>query len=116
MPLFVRPGTILPVGAEEDTPVYDYADGVTFQLYEIPEAFEKDCRVYNTSGEPVLKLNVKRMGENITLELQGQAEHVFVQLMHVNDIRCDGEVRREKCENGIRFEMREGILEFALQS
>ena len=78
--------------------------------------FEKDCRIYNTSGKPVLKLNVKRMGENITLELQGQAEHVFVQFMHVNDIRCDGEVQKEKCENGIRFEMREGILEFALQS
>jgi alpha-D-xyloside xylohydrolase len=36
IPLLVRPGAVIPVGAVEDRPDYDYADGVTLRLYEIP--------------------------------------------------------------------------------
>ena len=115
MPLFVRPGSILPVGAKADTPVYEYADGITFKLYEIPETFEKDCRVYNTSGEMVLKLNVNRRGEKIKLELQGQRKNVFVQLINVTDIRSDREIQKVSVENGIQFEMREDTMEFVLE-
>jgi alpha-D-xyloside xylohydrolase len=35
LPLFVRPNTILPVGAHEDSPAYDYADGLTLRLYAL---------------------------------------------------------------------------------
>jgi alpha-D-xyloside xylohydrolase len=38
VPLLVRPGSVIPVGAVDDHPDYDYADGVTLRLYEIPEA------------------------------------------------------------------------------
>ncbi len=37
LPLLVRPGAVIPVGAVADRPEYDYADGVTLRLYEIPE-------------------------------------------------------------------------------
>ena len=37
MPLLVRPGAVIPVGARDDRPDYDYADGVTLRLYEIPD-------------------------------------------------------------------------------
>jgi alpha-D-xyloside xylohydrolase len=37
VPLLVRPGAVIPVGAVEDQPQYDYADGVTLRLYEIPD-------------------------------------------------------------------------------
>jgi alpha-D-xyloside xylohydrolase len=37
VPLLVRPGAVIPVGAVEDRPDYDYADGVTLRLYEIPD-------------------------------------------------------------------------------
>jgi alpha-D-xyloside xylohydrolase len=37
IPLLVRPGAVIPVGAVEDRPDYDYADGVTLRLYEIPD-------------------------------------------------------------------------------
>jgi alpha-D-xyloside xylohydrolase len=37
VPLLVRPGAVIPVGAVDDRPDYDYADGVTLRLYEIPD-------------------------------------------------------------------------------
>jgi alpha-D-xyloside xylohydrolase len=37
VPLLVRPGAVIPVGAVEDRPDYAYADGVTLRLYEIPD-------------------------------------------------------------------------------
>ncbi len=33
----MRPGAVIPVGAVDDRPDYDYADGVTLRLYEIPD-------------------------------------------------------------------------------
>ena len=37
VPLLVRPGSVIPVGAVTDRPDYPYADGVTLRLYEIPD-------------------------------------------------------------------------------
>jgi alpha-D-xyloside xylohydrolase len=37
VPLLVRPGAVIPVGSVDDRPDYDYADGVTLRLYEIPD-------------------------------------------------------------------------------
>jgi alpha-D-xyloside xylohydrolase len=37
VPLLARPGAVIPVGAVDDRPDYDYSDGVTLRLYEIPD-------------------------------------------------------------------------------
>ena len=37
VPLLVRPGAVIPVGAVDDRPDYDYADGVTLRLYQLPD-------------------------------------------------------------------------------
>jgi alpha-D-xyloside xylohydrolase len=35
VPLLVRPGAVIPVGAVDDRPDYHYADGVTLRAYEL---------------------------------------------------------------------------------
>ena len=37
VPLLVRPGSVIPVGAAGDRPEYDYADGVTLRAYQVPD-------------------------------------------------------------------------------
>ena len=37
VPLLVRPGAVIPEGGVDDRPDYDYADGVTLRLYQIPD-------------------------------------------------------------------------------
>ncbi len=45
LPLMVRPGTVLPMGAIDERPDYDYRDGVTFRVYELSDDVELTCAV-----------------------------------------------------------------------
>ncbi|MEV6652145.1 alpha-xylosidase [Streptomyces sp. NPDC051219] len=51
-PLLVRPGAVIPVGAVDDRPDYDHADGVTLRAYGIG----RGARVTVTVGESVFTL------------------------------------------------------------
>jgi alpha-D-xyloside xylohydrolase len=72
LPLFVRPGTILPVGAVNDRPDYDYTDGPTFRLYELADGQSISRAVPTVRGEPGIRLTTKRNGRTITATLDGR--------------------------------------------
>ena len=38
LPLLVRPGTVLPMGARDDRPDYDYEDGTTTRAFQVEDA------------------------------------------------------------------------------
>jgi alpha-D-xyloside xylohydrolase len=68
LPLFVRPGTVLPLGAVNDRPDYAYADGVTLELFEpaaLPE--ESAIRIPDATGRTDLTVTVRRSGRSYTL-------------------------------------------------
>ena len=55
VPLLVRPNTVLPVGAREDRPDYDFADGVTFQVYQLKDSRSVVANIPaldGTAGDP----------------------------------------------------------------
>jgi alpha-D-xyloside xylohydrolase len=45
LPLLVRPGAVLPVGAVDDRPDYDHADGVTLRAYGLERGAQVTVRV-----------------------------------------------------------------------
>ncbi|QDP96131.1 alpha-xylosidase [Microlunatus elymi] len=45
LPLFVRPGTVLPWGAVDDRPDYDHVDGITLRAYEFADGDSFELRV-----------------------------------------------------------------------
>ena len=45
LPVLARPGAVIPVGAVADRPDYDYADGVTLQVYQLPEGAARSVTV-----------------------------------------------------------------------
>lgn len=114
MPLLVRPGTILPVGQENHTPEYDYEDGITFQLFEIPDGFDKTCTVYDRHGEPALSLFVQRSGKKLFLDMKGKGDNVYIQLRGIRTVNMteDGDVTEQK--DGIRMRGRIGKIECEL--
>jgi alpha-D-xyloside xylohydrolase len=71
LPLFVRPGTILPVGAVDDRPDYDYTAGTTFRVYELADGAALSRSVPTELGEPGIKLNVSRRGRTVVATLEG---------------------------------------------
>ena len=50
LPLMVRPGTVLPLGARDDRPDYDYEDGVELHVFALPEGESRTVTLYNLKG------------------------------------------------------------------
>ena len=67
VPVLVRPGTVLPVGARDDRPDYDYADGVTLRLYEVPDGAHTTVTVPTRTGGPAATFEVTRAGAEVTV-------------------------------------------------
>jgi len=69
VPLYVRPGTVLPVGAHDDRPDHDHADGVTLHLFDLADGYAETVRV--PSGEGEATFEVTRAGGVVRVRAQG---------------------------------------------
>lgn len=67
LPLYVRPGTVLPIGARTDGPEYDWADGVTLRLFELPDGFDSSVSVRSGNGGTA-HFRVRRHDATVTVE------------------------------------------------
>ncbi|SDU78528.1 alpha-xylosidase [Jiangella alkaliphila] len=65
VPALVRPDTVLPLGAVDDRPDYDYADGVTLRLYELADGHDSTLVVPAAEGEARATYRVRREGPRI---------------------------------------------------
>ena len=63
--LYVRPGTVLPVGAVDDTPEYAWADGVTLRAFDLPDGFDETVHVPGGTGAAA-SFRVRRVGGEVT--------------------------------------------------
>lgn len=63
-PVLVRPNTILPVGAVDDRPDYDYAEGVTLRAYQL-----SDGDHVTAVGDTTFRTH--REGDEIRVEVEG---------------------------------------------
>lgn len=71
LPLMVRPNSILPLGNNDQRPDYDYKDGVTLVVSAFDEGAEASVEIPDLSGETVMKVTAKRVGEEIHLQVEG---------------------------------------------
>ncbi|GEA83298.1 alpha-xylosidase [Cellulomonas gelida] len=70
LPLYVRPGTVLPFGARADRPDTDWVDGVTLRLFDLPDGHRSRTRVPSSSGGPAW-FTVVREGSTVRVEAEG---------------------------------------------
>ncbi|KPV51003.1 hypothetical protein SE17_23710 [Kouleothrix aurantiaca] len=73
MPLLVRPNTVLALGANAARPDYDYADGVTLQVYELAEGGETLVEIPTLDGGVACEFAVQRAARTITITRRGDA-------------------------------------------
>jgi alpha-D-xyloside xylohydrolase len=71
LPLLVRPGAVLPWGAVQDRPDYDYADGVTLRVYEPAPGAVTVCRVPGPDGATAAVFTVTRQGDEVRVTAEG---------------------------------------------
>ncbi|MEV0235004.1 alpha-xylosidase [Nonomuraea sp. NPDC050786] len=65
LPLLVRPGAVVPTGARDDRPDYDYADGVTLNAYRLPDGARRTVTVPAPDGSAAAVFEVSRTGDRV---------------------------------------------------
>jgi alpha-D-xyloside xylohydrolase len=77
LPLFVRPGTLFPLGAVDCRPDYDYTNGTEFRLYDPDNLVlsgdgpDACCEVPDLQGRIVLTISVIRKGGELEARFEG---------------------------------------------
>ena len=71
LPLLVRPNTILPMGACDSRPDYDYTEGTTLCISEFEDGAESSVGIPDTDGNIVCTVFAKRTGLQIELSVDG---------------------------------------------
>ena len=74
LPLMVRPNTVLPVGANEDRPDYEYADGIVYHVFELEDGVAARAQVSALDGQIETTVEVRRSGTQIEVSVQGVLE------------------------------------------
>ncbi|MCW2918800.1 MAG: glycoside hydrolase family 31 [Actinomycetia bacterium] len=108
VPLLARPGSVIPVGAVEDRPDYDYADGVTLQVYELADGARVTTEVPTVTGDVAATFTTSRDGTVVQVDSSGATEGWQVLLAGVRS--CDS------VEGGSATEHEHGLLIRAVQN
>jgi len=99
LPVFVRGNSILPIGAHDDKPVYDYADGLTLRVYALDGKAERT--VCNAKGEPVLNVTAENAGGSVTVTINGQAKDLKLLLVNVPAVKAVTGAKAEQTAQGV---------------
>ncbi|MGH3381061.1 MAG: alpha-xylosidase [Actinoallomurus sp.] len=73
LPLLARPGSVIPFGAVDDRPDYDYAEGVTLHAYALPDGARVRTEIPSASGEIAATFTTTRDGDVIRVTARGAA-------------------------------------------
>lgn len=102
LPLMVRPGTVLPVGARDDVPDYDYADGVLLRVVEPADGARVEVTVPrggDAAGAPPATFVVERVGTVVRVTADGAPGAWSVAVV------CDGRVWPRAEATGAELEL-----------
>ena len=99
LPLMVRENTILPIGKNNQTPEYDYTDGLSLHIFALKDKAE--CVVCDMYGNEAL--NAKAVNENgrVTVTLDGRYNDLSICLRNVNAVQNLCGATAESGEQGV---------------
>jgi alpha-D-xyloside xylohydrolase len=80
LPLLVRPGTLLALGAEDARPDYDFGAEPTLKLYGLQDGSSASMTVPMLNGEVDFSVSVKRVGDVLMLERTGNPRPYSLQV------------------------------------
>ncbi len=70
IPLYAKEGTIVAVGAKNDGPVYDFADGVTYRVFAVKDGVKASTEVFNTNSEKESEICVERISNTYKIQVK----------------------------------------------
>src|SRR5436853_7367486 len=86
LPLLVRPGSVIAVGAHDDRPDYDSCDGVTLQVYALAGGEPITTLIPTPAGDVDVSFTVRREGPTISVAHDGPAKPWRIALIGIAEI------------------------------
>jgi len=114
LPLMVRSNTVLPVGANERKPDYDFAEGVTFQIFQLQDGATATAAVPTVKGDLALSLTASRTSEQIRIQVEGASSAWSVLLRGIDAVQ---EVQGGTAQSealGTRVTPKPGVMTLAI--
>jgi alpha-D-xyloside xylohydrolase len=90
VPLLARPGSVIPIGAVEDGPEYDYAAGVTLRISELDDGAEVTTVIPAADGTVLATFTTSRSGREIRVTCSSAVKGWMVQLSGVAGAAVEG--------------------------
>ena len=74
LPLLARPNSVIPFGNHDDRPDYNYAEGITLQVYQLWEDEYATVEIPSLTGEIQATFEVSRAGRKIDVQRKGASK------------------------------------------
>ncbi len=87
LPLMARPNSIIPVGANEQRPDYDYAEGVTLHVFELEDGATVAAQVPTMEGDVALAVEASRSGRQVNIDCPGATKPWHVLLRGIDSVQ-----------------------------
>lgn len=89
IPLMVRENSIVIMGAHDDKPDYDYADGAEVRIYTLQDGKEAASVVYDMKQNVDLTVSAKKEGGKISIHTEGSKPYT-IRLVNVKAVSANG--------------------------
>ena len=89
IPLMVKENSIVALGACDDKPDYDYADGVELRVYELTDDKCVTKAVYDMSRNKALEIKALKSGDTITIDVDASKPYT-IKLMNMTVASVEG--------------------------
>ena len=107
LPLYVRPNSLIAIGAVNDRPDYDYADNVELHLFELEDGKTTTAKVRNTKAELELHVEATRQDNKISfnvLKHSGKEWNIVLRnIMKISAVE-NGEI--EETDLGVKIKVK----------
>ncbi|TDQ36442.1 alpha-xylosidase [Aureibacillus halotolerans] len=116
LPLFVRPNAVLAIGENTEKPDYDYAQNVTYHIFEVEDGAVTEAKVYAPENTLEGTFHLTKNDGVLTLRMDGATKPWTALLRTVNETTSIEGGRVENTENGVRILPNEatGIIRITL--
>ena len=85
LPLMAKENSIIALGGNNQTPEYDYTDGLTLNIFELGDMAETE--VCDMQGNKALEVKAAKNAGKVTITFSGKAKNLKVLMRNVNEVK-----------------------------